>query len=64
MRQTIDLALQEKKELSPAEYLALSDAERRDIESSRLVPPRLGSGSFGTIEVTYKTARYVPRKVL
>ena len=48
-----------KKLLSPCEFLALSDKERHRLKSSQIVPPKLGTDSFGSIEVTYKTPNYM-----
>jgi len=48
-----------KEKLSPSEYLRLTEKDRSAIKSSRIIPPKLGSDSFGEIEVTYRHPKYV-----
>lgn len=44
--------------VSPKEYIRLHDAHPAAIKSSRIVPAKLGSRSFGKIEVFFKTPVY------
>ena len=43
--------------LSPREFLKLKDASPGTIKRSRFVPPRIGDGTFGHVEVIYKHPR-------
>ena len=56
--QIINMTPFDKQLLSPREFLDMNDVERHTIKSSKIVPPKLGSDSFGSIEVTYKTPKY------
>ena len=53
-----------KKLLSAAQFLSLSEKQRAEILSTKPIPARLGSNSFGCIEVTYKMGHYVPARFL
>lgn len=44
--------------LSTEEYLALSDAERANILSTKILPPELGEDDFGKIQVFYQIPHY------
>ncbi len=60
---TIDMVLKEKEIISASDFINLTDEERSEIVYSRPVPVDWGSDCFGKIEVTFKTAKYVPRSV-
>jgi hypothetical protein len=40
--------------LTPREWLALSERDKRNILRSRIIPPRLGMNGFGMIEVEFR----------
>jgi len=44
--------------LTPKEYLALSAADRANIERTKIVAPRLGERGFGHIVVQYRLPIY------
>ena len=46
--------------ISPSEYLLAVKSERANIEKSTFIPPKLGDGSFGKFEVTYRFAKLRP----
>lgn len=58
MNAQLDLSKMYEESLSPEEYLNLSDKERRNIASTKIVPARLGKAGFGRIQVTYKMPTY------
>lgn len=64
MNKIFDMIYSNREYLSAAKFLSLSEKERANILSSRPVPAPLGSSSFGCIEVTYKTGRYIPARLL
>ncbi len=41
--------------LTPNEFIKLFDAPN-NIEKSRFIPPKIGDGTFGSFEVTYRFA--------
>lgn len=45
----------EREVLTTKQYLQLKPADRKHIAETKIVPPKLGSKSFGGIAVTYKT---------
>lgn len=47
-----------KEIISPEEYLKLTDADKTNIESCKIIPPNLGDNNFGKIEVSYKYPIY------
>lgn len=47
-----------KEIISPEEYLKLTDSDKANIESSKIIPPSLGSNDFGKIEINYKYPIY------
>lgn len=47
-----------KRRLSPKEFLKLSPSEKKNIASSKIIPPKLGQNDFGSIEVFYKDPIY------
>jgi len=44
--------------LSPSEFLKLSEADRENIKSVKIMPVKLGGKGFGKIKVTRKTPVY------
>ena len=52
---TFDLFPKTHKDVTPREFLKLSAAERRNIKTSRILAPRLGSRNFGKIRVEYNS---------
>lgn len=57
---TIELKSITREVLNPREFLSLSDKDKENIRSTRIVPPQLGK-SFGGVEVTFKTPKYSHR---
>lgn len=45
--------------LSPSEYQRILLKEGDNIETVKIIPPRLGSGGLGKVKVTYKKARLI-----
>ena len=45
-------------DMSPRDFLAMSDERRRDIRSVDILPPRLGEGEFGRFRVEFNTPIY------
>lgn len=48
----------DKKVISAPSFANLSPEEKAGIKSTRILPPRLGSNDFGSIEVTLKVPVY------
>ena len=44
--------------LSPKEFLNLSETDRENIKSVKIMPAKLGGNGFGKIKVTRKTPVY------
>ena len=44
--------------LTPSQFLALTDKEKDNIQSTQIIPAKLGSGHFGMIKVVRKTPVY------
>ncbi len=63
MKRVFDMVYSNKECLSAARFLSLSKEEKANILSSKPVPAPLGSNSFGWIEVTYKTGRYISARL-
>lgn len=51
-----------KEFISLEEFLALTDADRSEFESVRIVPPKLGRKGFGKMLVVRKNPVYEIRK--
>ncbi len=55
----IKTVITNESDLSPEEYLNLSEREKINIESCRIIPPSLGQkGDFGKIRVNYRSPIY------
>jgi hypothetical protein len=39
-------------------FMKLSDDDKKEIESTRIIPPKLGDKGFGKVFVQYKTPKY------
>jgi hypothetical protein len=50
------------KSMKPEEFVALTDKQKENIESSRFVPPTIGSKNFGHVQVKFKTPVLVGMK--
>jgi len=61
MAKTIDLEPIEREEVSPRRFVDLYTEEADNIESVRIVPPRLGSKGLGTLVVKWKQPLYASR---
>jgi hypothetical protein len=60
MPRTIDLEPVYTEKVSPRGFVRLYKSEPDDIESVRIIAPRIGARrDFGHIEVTHKTPTYV-----
>lgn len=44
--------------IDPRDYLKLSESDRAKIETSQIIPPRLGDGTFGKIKIRYQSPIY------
>ncbi len=44
--------------LSPKDYLELLASDKDRVEKASIIPPKVGSKGFGTIQVFYKTPIY------
>lgn len=44
----------EEEYIDPKDYLAMSEQDRAKIEFTRIVPSKLGDGTFGKILVKYR----------
>lgn len=47
------------EQLSPERYLKLTDREKSNISTVRIVPPIVGARGFGFIEVSYILPTYI-----
>ena len=54
----LDMVRYDKKVISAPSFANLSPEEKAGIKSTRILPPRLGSNDFGSIEVTLKVPVY------
>ena len=54
----IDIKAVKSEMITPVKYLELTEKEKNNIENAKIVPPVLGAGNFGMVEVTYKTPLY------
>ena len=43
--------------MTPERFIALVNQDRRVIEKSQFIPPKLGGKGFGMVRVTYRNAR-------
>lgn len=41
--------------LSPSQYLEMNISEKRNVQSVKVIPPKLGEDHYGKFEVTYKS---------
>lgn len=57
---TLETRRYDKKLISAVQYAKMSDAEKAQFKKTRILPPQLGSNSFGYIEVTLKVPEYRP----
>ena len=55
---TFEATRRQREILSPEAFLELSRRSPQVIKASRIVPPRLGGGGFGRIEVEYTNPHY------
>ena len=62
MPESYDMFLEKEEVISPSEYLNLTEEQRKEIEDIRIVPPKIGSGSFGMFRVIRKFPAYRVRK--
>jgi hypothetical protein len=46
------------EKLSPKQFLNLSEKDKEQIESTKIIPPEIGKRHSGGIEVTYKLPIY------
>lgn len=49
-----------KEQISAEDYLGLIKLDRSNIERTDFIPPKLGDGTFGKFEVTYRFAKFKP----
>jgi len=59
MNDTLEIKTKPVREevVNPQEFIKIP---KMDIETSKVIPPRLGSRSLGKIKVVYKTIKYKP----
>jgi hypothetical protein len=58
---TVMLGAATQRVLSPKEFLNLTEAERENIRSVRIIPPRVGKRSMGKIAILLRTPVYEAR---
>jgi hypothetical protein len=58
MKSIINAKAKYQKDLSPSEYLNMTDVERSNIKYVKIIPPVIGSKSFGKISVILKSPVY------
>ncbi len=58
MPETYDMFLEKEEVISPSEYLHLTAEQKAEIKDIRIVPPKIGSGTFGMFRVTRKFPAY------
>jgi hypothetical protein len=51
----------DKKIIPAIDFARLSESERSRFKSTRIIPARLGSNSFGSIEASLKVPEYAVR---
>ena len=60
MKRLIETVKKRHETITPKEYLALTDEEKRDVVSVKISPPRLGGSGFGKIVIERKKSIYKP----
>lgn len=55
---TIDTIVTRTMLMSPARFAALTEKERQNIATSRIVAPQLGHRGFGGVQVTFRRPIY------
>lgn len=55
---TIELVSSDTEFLSIEKYMSLTDNEKSNIQSVKIIPPKLESKDFGKIFVKYKVPTY------
>lgn len=50
----IDMMRTNSEIISAENYLKLTEFERNNIESTQIIPPKLGDDNFGKIIITYR----------
>jgi len=55
---TINTLRKDNKFVSPGDFINMSESEKSNIKTVKIVPPRLGSNDFGKLKITYKIPVY------